>query len=218
MEVVETGHIYRLKQLDGNREPQYLTFVNREDGREHPGTQSQEVLRVAIDLLDVIVDRTNHLDEATEWRGNHDILKELTEAQRRIRRALLFYEFHNLERHIDREGFKPEQLPMNDAGHFDLKIMKSDSMSLCVHIYYRKRDKDRNNEMGTFVEKFTNVIAIREEYGELRLKIFDRQQREFLAMKTFSDTIANWYPDNDEDITWAIIDQNRIEKLETYVE
>ena len=121
MEVVEPGHVYRLKNLDGNTDSQCLTFVNREDGREHPGTQSQEVLRVVIDLLDVIVDRTNHLDEATEWRGNHGILKELTEAQRRIRRALLFYEFHNMERKFDQGKLVIDDIPLNEAGHFELK-------------------------------------------------------------------------------------------------
>ena len=100
MKVIEPGHVYELDTLDGaTRTPMRLTFVNRE-GTPHSGTQTQEVLRVIIDMLDALIDRTNHCDACLRWEGNDQIVKHMSEAQRRARlgpaaaRAALLGGFH----------------------------------------------------------------------------------------------------------------------------
>lgn len=120
MEVVEMGHRYKLWQLDGD-DPQVLTFVNREKGREHPGIQNQEALRAVIDVLECLVDRVNYLDEKKQWRCNHEILKFLTEAQRMCRNAILYHEFRALEMKSDKEQVSIENMTIGSDGHFLLK-------------------------------------------------------------------------------------------------
>ena len=117
MKVIEPGHIYQLAHLDGDND-QLLTFVNREAGTEHEGTQTQEVLRAVIDATECLVDRTNHCDDCLAWPGNKEIIKELTEAQRHYRRALLFHENRALERKIDKKGLQPEKIPTEQDGHW----------------------------------------------------------------------------------------------------
>ncbi len=120
MRVIEPGHIYDLNVLDGAAETVTmlrLTFVNREDGTEHPGTQSQEVLRVAIDMMEVLIDRTNHCDGCIRWEGNDRIIKALSESQRQMRLALLHHEQRALERKLSRGDLQPEKLPTGADGH-----------------------------------------------------------------------------------------------------
>ena len=120
MKVRERGHVYELDQLDTmpGTAPQLLVFVNREAGTEHPGTQTQDVLRVQIDVLDCLADRTNHCDECEAWPGNAEIVKHLTDAQRHLRHAILLHEHRAHQRKIDRGKFHPEREPVGPDGHF----------------------------------------------------------------------------------------------------
>lgn len=117
MRVIEPGHVYELDTLDGEA-PNRLVFVNREPGTEHPGTQTQEVLRAAIDALEVLIDRTNHCDGCVRWEGNDRIVKAMSEAQRQMRLALLHHEARAMERKLDRGDLKPEAVPVGTDGHF----------------------------------------------------------------------------------------------------
>jgi len=118
MEVIEPGHIYDLNQLDGDGKPLRLIFVNREDGDEHEGTQTQEVLRIQIDMLSVLIDRTNHCDACLRWENNDKIIKAMSEAQRQLRLAILHHEARVLERHMEKDGLEPEKIPIGEDGHF----------------------------------------------------------------------------------------------------
>lgn len=117
MKVIEPGHVYQLDTLDGAA-PNRLVFVNREPGTEHAGTQTQEVLRTAIDALSCLIDRTNHCDGCLRWEGNDRIIKALSEAQRQMRLAILHHEARALERKLDRGDLKPEGVPVGADGHF----------------------------------------------------------------------------------------------------
>jgi hypothetical protein len=126
MKVIEPGHIYKLDVLDGD-EPQFMTFVNREVVSTperpvhgpHPGTQTQEYIRVMLDVLNVLIDRTNHCDSCERWEGNDRIIKNFSEAQRQLRLALLHHEARALERKVDR-GLQPERIPVQQDGHFEV--------------------------------------------------------------------------------------------------
>lgn len=117
MKVIEPGHIYELEQLDGDGKPQRLVFVNREN-TPHEGTQIQEVIRMVVDMLDCLSDRVNHCDGCLRWEGNDHILGHFTDAQRRLRLALLLFEQRALERKMDKQGLKPEFIPTAPDGHF----------------------------------------------------------------------------------------------------
>ncbi len=117
MKVIEPGHIYELSHLDGELTTT-IVFVNREEGTEHEGTQTQEILRMLIDMTGVLIDRTNHCDSCMRWEGNDRIIKEMSDAQRLLRRALLFHEDRARERKIDKIGYKPEKEQVNEDGHF----------------------------------------------------------------------------------------------------
>src|SRR5207302_3482753 len=54
---------------------QTLMFVNREKGHEHPGTQTQEVIRA-------LIDRTQHCDACLRWAGNDEIIYHRSEERR----------------------------------------------------------------------------------------------------------------------------------------
>lgn len=118
MKVIEPGHIYEVQQLDGDGSPLRLVFVRRDKEPYHEGTQIQEVLRVQIDILDTLCDRVNHCDDCLRWEGNDHILKHFTEAQRRLRLALLLFEQRALERKVDKQDFHPEQVKTGEDGHF----------------------------------------------------------------------------------------------------
>lgn len=119
MKVIEPGHIYDLDHLDGDAH-QLLTFVNREL-LPHEGTQTQEVLRAVVDVLECLIDRTNHCDACLRWEGNDRIIKALSEAQRQCRLALLFHEQRVLERRFAKGELEPESVPVGADGHFELK-------------------------------------------------------------------------------------------------
>jgi len=119
MKVIEPGHIYHLTQLDGDGTPLKLVFVNREDNR-HPGTQTQEVLRMNIDMLECLIDRTNHCDACLQWPGNEQVIKALSEAQRQMRLAILYHEQRALERKMEKGQLSPEKVAVGPAGHFQV--------------------------------------------------------------------------------------------------
>lgn len=98
-----------------------LVFVKREGDPEHPdhpGTQTQEVLRAEIDALSCLIDRTLHCHHCLAWPGNERIVTAMAEAQRQMRLALLFHEERALERKVDKAGWKPERAPTAGDGHF----------------------------------------------------------------------------------------------------
>lgn len=124
MRVIEPGHHYEVLQLDIPDDVPYdlqglhIIFVNREDN-PHPGSQTQEYIRVQIDCLNVLIDRTNHCDACLRWEGNDKIIKHFSEAQRQLRLALLLHEQRALERKMGLHKFKPEQIPTGSDGHFE---------------------------------------------------------------------------------------------------
>lgn len=124
MRVIEAGHIYELECLDSRGEfrvvPQQLKFVNREAGSEHDGTQTQEVLRATIELMDCLIDRTNHCDDCLRWEGNDKIVKALSEAQRNMRLAILYHEQRVLERKFEKGTLSPEKVPVARDGHYKI--------------------------------------------------------------------------------------------------
>jgi hypothetical protein len=103
MKVIEPGHIYELEHLDGEG-TQRLTFVNREHGTEHEGTQTQEVIRA-------LIDRTRHCDNCLRWEGNDKIIHHL-------RMALVLHEARALERKTEKGLIEPEDMPVAADGHF----------------------------------------------------------------------------------------------------
>lgn len=118
MRTIESGHIYELNELDGDGKPQRLVFVNRESETEHPGTQTQEVLRMTIDMLSCLIDRTNHCDACLRWEGNDKIVKAMSEAQRQIRLAILYHEHRALERKMAKGELDPATCLTGVDGHF----------------------------------------------------------------------------------------------------
>ena len=120
MKVIEPGHIYECNQLDGDGTPLRLVFVNREETK-HPGTQTQEVLRVLVDMVGCLMDRTCHCDNCLRWDGNDRVVKALAEAQRQMRLAILYHEQRAMERKMDKGKLDPATFPTGDDGHFLLK-------------------------------------------------------------------------------------------------
>ena len=108
MKIVEPGHVYELHSLDGKRgEVETLRFVNREPGTEHPGTQTQEVLRA-------LIDRTMHCDNCLRWSGNDRIIYHL-------RMALALHESRAIERKAEKGYYRPEQVTTSDHdGHYQI--------------------------------------------------------------------------------------------------
>lgn len=120
MKVIEPGHKYQLNTIDGGIE-QVITFVNREPGTEHPGTQTQEVLRACIAMMEVLIDRTNHCDGCMRWEGNDRIVKSMSEAQRQMRLSLVYHEQRAMERKVERGELQPESVPVDEGGHFEVR-------------------------------------------------------------------------------------------------
>ena len=107
MLVIEPGHIYELTHLDGDNSTR-LTFVNREPGCEHEGTQNQEVLRA-------LIDRVMHCDRKMRWAGNDEIVHHL-------RMALALHESRALIRKAQKGRYSPELVKTGEDGHFELPV------------------------------------------------------------------------------------------------
>lgn len=105
MKVIEPGHVYKLNTLDGDIDVT-LTFVNREPGKEHPGTQTQEVLRA-------LIDRTRHCDACLPSELNAIIIDGL-------QRALVAHEMRAMLRKQEKGLYNPELIITGDDGHFNL--------------------------------------------------------------------------------------------------
>jgi hypothetical protein len=108
MNILEPGHVYQLDNLDGNVAGNILTFVNREVGKEHAGTQTQEVIRA-------LIDRTQHCESCLHWAGNDEIIYHL-------RMALVLHESRALVRQVEKGVIKPEWVETGKNGHFKLTI------------------------------------------------------------------------------------------------
>lgn len=120
MKILEPGHVYELNWLDGKPPIEnakisewdllnnVLVFVNREEGTEHPGTQTQEVLRA-------LIDRTRHCDNCLRWEGNDKIIYHL-------RMALVLHEARALERKVEKGLLEPEIMKTHSDGHFQLTV------------------------------------------------------------------------------------------------
>lgn len=110
MKILERGHIYQLNSLDQQEGSPLndivLTFVNRELGTEHPGTQTQEVIRA-------LIDRTRHCDNCLRWPGNDLIIWHLQQ-------ALVLHEARALGRKAEKGYFRPEAIETGKDGHFVL--------------------------------------------------------------------------------------------------
>ena len=115
MRIIEKGHIYELGWLDGTpplirsggiEDTNRLIFVNREKGTEHPGTQTQEVIRA-------LIDRTQHCDACLRWEGNDHIIHHL-------RMALALHEARAILRKTEKGYIKPEEVRTGADGHFVL--------------------------------------------------------------------------------------------------
>lgn len=83
MEIIDPGHQYHLRSLDlpegHERGFQTLTFVKREgpgypgNSSHHPGTTTQEVLRV-------LIDRAFYVDNQIADEANQKVIRNLREA------------------------------------------------------------------------------------------------------------------------------------------
>lgn len=115
MKILEPGHIYELQNIDcekishknGACSPNTLRFVNREQGTEHCGTQTQEVIRA-------LIDRTQYCDKCLRWEGNDKIIYHL-------RMALVLHEQRALERKTEKGLIQPEHIVTASDGHFQLE-------------------------------------------------------------------------------------------------
>lgn len=140
MKIVEPGHVYALSWLDGepwtayhypdgNDDPDvsvhedHLIFVNREEGSEHGGTQTQEVLRA-------LIDRTMHCDNCLPWNGNAKIIHHL-------RMALALHEARALERKAEKGYYEPERVAKGDDGHFTLNMVTRNPTSDAMVYKYK---------------------------------------------------------------------------------
>lgn len=115
MKILEPGHIYQLGFLDikdnlAMLPNNILTFVNREPGHEHPGTQTQEVIRT-------LIDRTYHCDNCMPSELNGPIIHHL-------RMALVYHEMRALERKAEKGYYNPESIVTAGDGHFLLNDIR----------------------------------------------------------------------------------------------
>lgn len=130
MKIVEPGHVYLLDNL-GDPGAQTLTFIRRNSDAvthpfEHPGTNTQEVMRA-------LIDRTNFLDGVLPSVETRD-------AAYYLRMALFCYEARawrrkqadqnktdSINEYVERYGDTPfneqdiELLPVGSDGHILLK-------------------------------------------------------------------------------------------------
>lgn len=116
MRVIERGHVYEPQNRIEGRESkiipnQYLTFINKEEGSEHDGTTTQEVIRI-------LIDRTRHCANCMPHRNNEQIVYHL-------RMALILHEARALERKVEKGYIMPEYIDTDNDGHYDLKEIKT---------------------------------------------------------------------------------------------
>jgi len=149
MKIVEPGHVYELDTLDGDGKPIVLTFVNREAGCEHEGTQTQEVMRA-------LIDRTKHCDNCRRWSYNDKILYHM-------RMVIALHEARALERGAEKGLYDAEFITVDRAdGHFQLLeenfCMPKDTKPAIsdAEIYHRK---DKGPEFEGKPASFTKMLG-----------------------------------------------------------
>lgn len=135
MLVKEKGHIYAPQQRtpDGETLPitsktPVIAFVNKEEGSEHAGTTTQEVIRC-------LLDRTRHCANCMPHPNNERIVYHL-------RMALILHEARALERQAEKGEITPEYIDVGGNGHFQLEHReagKLDTTELLPH----RQDWDR---------------------------------------------------------------------------
>jgi hypothetical protein len=149
MKIVEPGHVYELNTLDGeNKEVETLRFVNREAGAEHPGTQTQEVLRA-------LIDRTMHCDNCRRWGNNDKIIHHL-------RIALALHEARAIERKAEEGKFDAEHVMIGSDGHFQLienNFITEREIGSDAETYLRK---DKDDEAEGKPAKFDKIFCTRD--------------------------------------------------------
>ena len=107
MKTIVAGHEYELDNIrdDGC---QKLNFRNINNGADAVGTSNQEVVRA-------LIDRVKFLDNQVHWHGTELILQHL-------RMVIALHESRHLERMAQKKEYDPEEIEINNRGHFDLKI------------------------------------------------------------------------------------------------
>lgn len=130
MEVLEKGHIYKPqnREIDSGCENQAITFINKEKGREHGGTTTQEVIRI-------LLDRTRHCANYMPHRNNEQIIYHL-------QMALVLHEARALERKVEKGEYMPEYIATGNDGHFLLTNQALGKLDTTVLIPFRN-DWDR---------------------------------------------------------------------------
>jgi hypothetical protein len=133
MKVIEKGHIYEPQnRIEGGQsvpmEVQTLTFINKEEGKEHDGTTTQEVIRI-------LIDRTRHCANCMPHPNNERIVYHL-------RMALVLHEARALERKTEKGYFKPEYLSTGDDGHLQVSELAGGELDTTELIPHRN-DWDR---------------------------------------------------------------------------
>lgn len=108
MKIIEPGHVYELELRDNLPDDPSLVlyFVNREEGTEHAGTTTQEVLKA-------LIDRVMHCDNQMRWEGNDKIIYHL-------RMAIAFQEARAILRKTHQGMLKIEDVVTGKDGHLSL--------------------------------------------------------------------------------------------------
>lgn len=112
MQVIEKGHVYKTanRRVDENEmfgdHFNQLVFINKEPGRQHGGTTTQEVIRV-------LIDRTRHCNNCMPHPNNERVIYHL-------RMALVLHEARALERKVEKWEYMPEYVRTGEDGHFGL--------------------------------------------------------------------------------------------------
>lgn len=97
MIVVETGHIYLPTERTPSGElivngsatnQQQLVFVNKQPGQEHPGTTTQEIIRI-------LIDRTRHCANCMPHPVNERVVYHLRMALVLHEAMMVTYSFTN---------------------------------------------------------------------------------------------------------------------------
>lgn len=132
MKVIEKGHIYQ--PTSRNEFPttevkeQTLTFINKEEGKEHNGITTQEIIRI-------LIDRTRHCANCMPHPNNERIIYHL-------RMALVLHEARALERKTEKGYIAPEYMDTGDDGHIKLNF-KAHGMLDTTELIPHRHDWDR---------------------------------------------------------------------------
>lgn len=133
MKVIEKGHIYEAKARNEftsmQCEDQKLVFINKESGREHNGTTTQEVIRI-------LIDRTRHCANCMPHPNNERIVYHL-------RMALILHEARALERKVEKGYITPEYIMTGDDGHLAIVSMKQPGELDTTELIPHRQDWDR---------------------------------------------------------------------------